>query len=334
MGIANAQRALNYIRIFGEFFSQPEYANLVGILGVMNEPLQSVIGKDSLTSLYVLRSSYPNSLIIAANIMLTRSVATSRRTTYSEGLLVSARVSIFPLETDSLALRTGLVTSPIRIGLFLTLTHTSPSTEGSTMTRSRSPDRTEDPEAFGHNRHVDAGLTNWLTGMSTSIRDPPPETPASLSGSARTAVDTCHFHSQSAFGVTIAGEYSNGFNDCAFWLRGPANLDTLNPNCDFWTNSAAWNDTVKEGLKNFALASMDSLMNPFFWTWKVSLVLKLYFGGELGAIITLSWSRFAIGSSAFTFALKQLPRAPVLAISHLSHTTRPKKKPYHFPSPS
>jgi len=59
MGIANAQRALNYIRIFGEFFSQPEYSNLVGIFGVMNEPLQSVIGKDSLTSLWVLHTSLP-----------------------------------------------------------------------------------------------------------------------------------------------------------------------------------------------------------------------------------------------------------------------------------
>lgn len=168
MGIANAQRALNYIRIFGEFFSQPEYSNLVGVFGVMNEPLQSVIGKDSLTSLCVLHSSHPNSLVIAANNMLTRSAATSKLTTYSEGLPASARASISPSETVSPVLRTGLVTSLTQIGLFLTLTRTSPSTEASTMTRSRSPDRTEDPEAFGHNRHVDAGLTNWSTGMSTS----------------------------------------------------------------------------------------------------------------------------------------------------------------------
>jgi hypothetical protein len=51
MGIANAQRALYYIRIFGEFFAQQEYSNLVGIFGIMNEPLQSTIGKDALTSL-------------------------------------------------------------------------------------------------------------------------------------------------------------------------------------------------------------------------------------------------------------------------------------------
>ena len=61
MGFANAQRAINYIRIFGEFFSQPEYSNLIGIFGIMNEPLQSVIGKDSLTSLWVLRPIHKSS---------------------------------------------------------------------------------------------------------------------------------------------------------------------------------------------------------------------------------------------------------------------------------
>lgn len=68
MGIANAQRALNYIRIFAEFFAQLEYSNLIGIFGIMNEPLQSVIGKDSMTSLCVHRSSHHNSSIIASNM--------------------------------------------------------------------------------------------------------------------------------------------------------------------------------------------------------------------------------------------------------------------------
>lgn len=68
MGIANAQRALYYIRIFGEFFAQSEYSNLVGIFGIMNEPLQSVIGKDSLVSLCALLSTCPDPLSIAANM--------------------------------------------------------------------------------------------------------------------------------------------------------------------------------------------------------------------------------------------------------------------------
>ena len=56
MGIANAQRALYYIRIFGEFFAQQEYSSIVGIFGIMNEPLQPVIGKDALVSLCVFRA--------------------------------------------------------------------------------------------------------------------------------------------------------------------------------------------------------------------------------------------------------------------------------------
>ena len=129
--------------------------------------------------------------------------------------------------------------------------------------------------------------------------------------------------SQSAFGVSVAGEYSNGFNDCAFWLRGPMNTATLNPDCTFWTNYATWNDTVKEGLMNFALASMDALIYPFFWTWKVSHILRCHLGGALGSIVSLSLFRLAIGISAFTFPPKQLARAPVLTIFFLPHATCP-----------
>jgi hypothetical protein len=37
MGIANAQRMLDYIRIITEFISQPEYANLIPMFGIINE---------------------------------------------------------------------------------------------------------------------------------------------------------------------------------------------------------------------------------------------------------------------------------------------------------
>lgn len=51
MGIANAQRTLDYLRVLVEFVSQPEYANIVLIVGVVNEPLASQIGTEALTSL-------------------------------------------------------------------------------------------------------------------------------------------------------------------------------------------------------------------------------------------------------------------------------------------
>ena len=48
MGFANAQRALEYIRVFTEFISQPQYSNVVPMFGIMNEPVAS---KDDLTNL-------------------------------------------------------------------------------------------------------------------------------------------------------------------------------------------------------------------------------------------------------------------------------------------
>jgi glucan 1,3-beta-glucosidase len=51
MGIANAQRTLDYIRIITEFISQPEYKDVIPIFEIVNEALLTTIGKDVLTSL-------------------------------------------------------------------------------------------------------------------------------------------------------------------------------------------------------------------------------------------------------------------------------------------
>lgn len=51
MGIANAQRTLDYIRIITEFISQAEYQNLIPLFGIVNEALLTTIGQDVLTSL-------------------------------------------------------------------------------------------------------------------------------------------------------------------------------------------------------------------------------------------------------------------------------------------
>lgn len=51
MGIANAQRALDYMRILTEFISQDEYKNLVPLFGVMNEARTADIGMEAITSL-------------------------------------------------------------------------------------------------------------------------------------------------------------------------------------------------------------------------------------------------------------------------------------------
>ncbi len=51
MGMANAQRAMNYIRIIAEFISEPEWRDVVPMFGIMNEALISTIGTTELRGL-------------------------------------------------------------------------------------------------------------------------------------------------------------------------------------------------------------------------------------------------------------------------------------------
>lgn len=51
MGLANAQRALDYIRIIAEFISQPEWQPVVPVFSIMNEPLMSTIGQNQMSTL-------------------------------------------------------------------------------------------------------------------------------------------------------------------------------------------------------------------------------------------------------------------------------------------
>ncbi|TFY74858.1 hypothetical protein EWM64_g9153 [Hericium alpestre] len=53
MGMANAQRSLDYIRIIAEFISQPEYRDVVVMFGVVNEPQAPVIGQENMSRFYL-----------------------------------------------------------------------------------------------------------------------------------------------------------------------------------------------------------------------------------------------------------------------------------------
>jgi hypothetical protein len=80
-------------------------------------------------------------------------------------------------------------------------------------------------------------------------------------------------------------------------------------------NYAGWNDTVKEGLKNFALASMDALIYPFFWTWKVSRMLGRPDEGALGFIISLSC--FFLGYRYFYFYVRAEAVGTSTGLNHI-----------------
>lgn len=106
--------------------------------------------------------------------------------------------------------------------------------------------------------------------------------------------------SQTAFGVSYAGEFSNAINDCGLFVHGVATAATsYGGNCDDWTDSSGWNATVKAGIQAFALASMDALQNWFFWTWKVrgflNVFLLLFRTGTNGcSVVTRSVTRLRV----------------------------------------
>jgi len=50
MGLANAQRTLDYIRVLTEFITQPEYQDLIPIFGIVNEP---TAGTAALSNFYL-----------------------------------------------------------------------------------------------------------------------------------------------------------------------------------------------------------------------------------------------------------------------------------------
>ena len=75
--------------------------------------------------------------------------------------------------------------------------------------------------------------------------------------------------SRNNFGVTIAGEFSNAINDCGLYIRGTTAQPSTSAPCPDYNDWQNWNATMKDGFKNFMLASMDALGDWFFWTWKI-----------------------------------------------------------------
>ncbi|KAI6043526.1 glycoside hydrolase family 5 protein [Pisolithus marmoratus] len=214
MGVANAERALNYIRIITEFISQPEWQPVVPVFGIVNEALVSTIGMDQLTSFY-----------LRAHDMI-RNI-----TGYGEGH--GAYISIHD-GFEGLPTWAGFLEGSDRI---IIDTHPYFAFNGESNNA---------PIATGTGLQAGGTWPQMACSWGPSINQ-----------------------SQVSFGVTIAGEFSVGYNDCGLYLLGVGNTDSYGQSCALFLDASQWNDTMKAGLQEFALASMDALQNWFFWTWKV-----------------------------------------------------------------
>ncbi|KAJ7773286.1 glycoside hydrolase family 5 protein [Mycena metata] len=217
MGVANAERMLDYIRVIVEFITQPEWANVIPMFGIINEALLSTIGRPQLTSFY-----------LEAHNMIRGITGVGE----GHGPFISIHDGFQGVSTWA-----GFLPGSDRIIL-----------------------DTHPYFAF------DGQLNNAPIATSTDPLTAGGIWPKQACDSWGPSINT----SRTAFGVTVAGEFSNGYNDCGLYLNGVNGTASYGGDCSLWQDSSTWNDTVKAGVQQFTLASMDAMQDWFFWTWKIA----------------------------------------------------------------
>jgi glucan 1,3-beta-glucosidase len=255
MGLANVERSLNYIRIFTEFISQPEYANVVVMFGIVNEALVGQIGRDTLLSLCVVLFSFvldsTNVCVLCASDLQSHNIMRAI-TGLGEGK--------GPYIAISGGLNTVTMWPNLLIGVDRVALDTHPYFAFS-----------GDPNTEPINVVASDGQMGgtWTERACTQWKVETNDMCATIRFSFPSEEIDWFLPSQTSFGVTFAGEYSNGINDCGFYLQGTETYVPKNPDCAFWNSWENWDQNTKDGIYNFMLASTDALEHPFFWTWKV-----------------------------------------------------------------
>ncbi|KAJ7134035.1 glycoside hydrolase family 5 protein [Mycena crocata] len=223
MGVANAQRALDVIRIISEFIAQPEYQDVVGMFGIVNEALMQVIGRPVITSFY-----------LEAHRMIREITGLGA----GKGPYISIHDGFGGVSSWA-----GFLEGSDRIILD---THPYFSFGGGPNDEPIAT--SEDPVQAG-GPWPQKACSSWGPGALLFL-----------------------YTSRSAFGVTVAGEFSNGYNDCGMYLTG-VNGTAHYPDCTMWEDASMWNASAKAGVMEFARASMDAFGDWFFWTWKIGPAL-------------------------------------------------------------
>ncbi|KAF7328260.1 Glycoside hydrolase family 5 protein [Mycena venus] len=216
MGIANAQRTLDYIRIITEFISQPEYRDVVQMFGIVNEARLQIIGRDQLSAFY-----------LEAHNMIRAITGTGA----GNGPYISIHDGFQAVSSWA-----GFLPGSDRIVMD---THPYFAFSGQPNTQ---PIATGTDPSDAGGQWPGLACSSWGSSLNNS---------------------------RSNFGVTIAGEFSNGYNDCGLYVRGVNGSASYGGNCSFWEDSSTWDPATIAGVREFALASMDALGDWFFWTWKI-----------------------------------------------------------------
>ncbi|PPR07127.1 hypothetical protein CVT24_010477 [Panaeolus cyanescens] len=216
MGMVNAQRALNYIRIFTQFISQPEWKNVVPVFGVMNEPRNGDLGAAPLRGF---------------NLEVYRMIREITGYGEGNGPYISFHDGFTGLGGWDDFMNPGGDRIIIDQHPYLAFS-------GS---RATDPiDTGTGPDAGGI--WPQTACNRWARNFNSS---------------------------RNARGPVLAGEWSNGINDCGLFLV-PTGTTTYGGDCarDF-EDASLWSAGKKAGLLRYTMASMDAFGDWFFWTWKI-----------------------------------------------------------------
>ncbi|KAL1410922.1 hypothetical protein Q8F55_001865 [Vanrija albida] len=204
MGIANAQRSLEYMRSMVQYISQPGIKEVVPVFGLVNEILSTTVGQDAMGTFY-----------------------------YHAYSMIRNMTGVGEGKGPILAVHDGFM-----------------------------------------------GIKQWPAFLNGADRlamdqhpylafDPPFTDTMSVNAQKACAWGGGTNDTQTEWGIVLGGEWSIAWNDCGKWLLGVNSPPIYPSSCapyDQWMN---YNQTFKDELKNLAMASMDSLQNWFFWTWKI-----------------------------------------------------------------
>lgn len=239
MGVANAQRSMDYIRYYTEFISQPEISSVVPMFGVVSAWLRL-----SILALVLTRGEdEPRNLVDIHNV---------KRFYYQLYTMLRGI--------------TGIGKGPVL--------------------------------SF-HTAFSDGAYSGWLAKADRISldrhpyiifsREPSREAPATYAAEPCNSWGFWANSTSQNFGLNSAGEFSAAINDCGLWVNsigGTINYEASfgAGSCDEWNNWDAWTDDRKAGLQTFVKASMDSLQNWFYWTWKIGA------SRAAGKVLTPQWS--------------------------------------------
>ncbi|SCV67335.1 BQ2448_5981 [Microbotryum intermedium] len=253
MGIANAQRTLDYIRTLTEFISQPQYSNVVPMFSVLNEPYGVTIGADALRHLRLMfmfrLRSYWETYSMIRNI-------TGFGT--GKGPFITFHDAFFVLNTTSNGGWLGWMPGSDRVSLdrHPYLCFSAPNNDGLSYQAAK-------PCSY------------WASDMNETTND----FGLAIAGEWSLAINDC--------GKWLNNVGNGNRYDGTYYIP---NTNATKPqyagvgSCDPWNDYTTWNASIKQGLELVATGHISAFRHWFFWAWKTG------YSNTLGMIANPMWN--------------------------------------------